>query len=377
LKRRHLSADERLLMPLVPLSASAFSPVPVDPATQDTDVHWCSFGDWSGAALDEVHGLLSENYVTAASHDTRIDYPTPLLRWILEWPDVPSTWRLGLRAGSKLIGFVCANPCRLEYRDTVRPAVFVNLLCVHREWRNRRFAPALIDEITRRVVSSGTRVAAYTQSREKSIEPLCAADYYCRPLNVERLRSIGYLDPRLPAPPAAVAGATKNTFVPATKRIDFDAIRSLMEDQQKSACLRQRFGSREIEHMFRQQTLQCGALRLRISTNAGIVNGFHSYFVFQQHIRLEGSKDRVTLRCANLFYNVVEKESLPAMILDAMHCARLHDHCDLLFALPIMNLSPALLAELHFRRTDATVNYYLTNWAYETHPPDQIALQPF
>jgi glycylpeptide N-tetradecanoyltransferase len=70
-----------------------------------------------------------------------------------QFPD----WLLAVRGGkkSKLFGFISAIPVNLKKRKNESKMAEINFLCVHKALRDKRLAPVLIKEITRRVNIKG------------------------------------------------------------------------------------------------------------------------------------------------------------------------------------------------------------------------------
>ena len=331
------------------------------------------FDALTAPALAEIKGLLDAHYVADGSGNTRLIYPPAFLHWILGWPGARPDWRVGVRFEGRLIGFVAAMPCALRYRDDARRAAFVNLLCVHQDWRSRGLAPALIREVTRRVMVAGSTVAAYTRSRPQAMPPLSSSNYRCRPLNIERLARIGYVHPRCPPPPLARIDAALDRFGPVDMAMDI-SVCTLLEHHGAGHVLHRIFSTDEIAHCSRTAPDGAAACRARARTEAGDVVAYYSYCVHDQQIALEGAVE--TLRCAALYHHAANPDDQEEMLVSAMAHALHADGCDLFFALPIMGLPASLLARLHFRSTDASVFHYLFNWGNGTHSSEQIGLPP-
>lgn len=75
----------------------------------------------------------------------------------------------------------------------------INYLCVHKKLREKRLAPVLIKEITRRVNLTNTWQAIYTAGVVVP-KPIATANYWHRSLNPKKLVEIGFnsLPPKMP-----------------------------------------------------------------------------------------------------------------------------------------------------------------------------------
>ena len=63
-------------------------------------------------------------------------------------------------ATRRLVGFIAGTPHPLRIRRCTVASLDINFLCVHKKLRDRRLAPVLIREITRRFSQEGViRVA--------------------------------------------------------------------------------------------------------------------------------------------------------------------------------------------------------------------------
>jgi glycylpeptide N-tetradecanoyltransferase len=83
----------------------------------------------------------------------RFDYSVPFLQWALLPPGYKEDWLFGVRGGkkNKLFGFISAIPVNMSINGKKIEMAEVNFLCVHKSLRDKRLAPTLIKEVTRRV----------------------------------------------------------------------------------------------------------------------------------------------------------------------------------------------------------------------------------
>lgn len=101
-----------------------------------------------------VFTLLRENYVEDADGSFRNDYPADFLKWNLLTPAHNKNWFVGVQAKSKpnkLFAFISALPSKVSVNGDVKKMAQVNFMCIHKKLRQKRLAPVLIKEITRRV----------------------------------------------------------------------------------------------------------------------------------------------------------------------------------------------------------------------------------
>lgn len=101
----------------------------------------------------EVFKLLRNNYVEDAETMFRFDYTPKFLRWALTPPGYFKSWHLAVKstANNKLYGFISGIPVKANINDVKVKMAEINFLCVHSQLRNKKLAPLLIKEITRRI----------------------------------------------------------------------------------------------------------------------------------------------------------------------------------------------------------------------------------
>ena len=115
------------------------------------------------------------------------------LRWAICVPKYKPKWHFGVRATKtkKLLGFIAGLPCSLNVMGKVIEGSEINFLCVHRKLREKRLAPVLIKEVTRRINRTNVWQAVYT-SGTLIPKPFSAAMYYNRNINMKKLVDIGF-----------------------------------------------------------------------------------------------------------------------------------------------------------------------------------------
>jgi glycylpeptide N-tetradecanoyltransferase len=91
----------------------------------------------------------------------------------------------------KLIAFISGVPIDLRIRKKTFRAGEVNFLCVHKKLREKRLAPVLIKEITRRINLDGIFQAIYTAGVVLPT-PVSTCRYFHRTLDFEKLNEINF-----------------------------------------------------------------------------------------------------------------------------------------------------------------------------------------
>jgi glycylpeptide N-tetradecanoyltransferase len=140
-----------------------------------------------------VYTLLTQNYVEDDDCCFRFDYSVPFLQWALTPPGFLQEWHVGVRnaKNGKLMGFITAVPVHVHIHDEKMKMAEINFLCVHKSLREKRLAPVLIKEITRRVNMTDTWQAVYTAGVVLP-RPVGKCTYYHRSINVKKLIEVKF-----------------------------------------------------------------------------------------------------------------------------------------------------------------------------------------
>jgi glycylpeptide N-tetradecanoyltransferase len=100
---------------------------------------------------------------------------------------------VGIRSADKgkLLAFIAGTPIKAKVNERKVKLAQINYLCVKKQLRNKRLAPVLIKEITRRVNLSEVWQAVYTAGIVVPV-PAGTATYSHRGLNPKKLIDVGF-----------------------------------------------------------------------------------------------------------------------------------------------------------------------------------------
>ena len=152
---------------------------------------WCVVDMQDNEQANEVYTLLSNHYVEDIEGKFRFDYSINFLRWAINPPGYYQDWIVGVRGQGKLCGFITAIPIQMIVGGTPVNMAEVNFLCVHKKLREKRMAPLLIKEVTRRVNLRDQWQAIYTSGTTLPT-PWSTAQYWHRNLNPQKLVDINF-----------------------------------------------------------------------------------------------------------------------------------------------------------------------------------------
>lgn len=154
---------------------------------------------------DELYELLTRNYVEDDDCTFRFDYSVDFLQWALKPPGYRKDWHIGVRSthNHKLMAFISGIPVRARVDAESMAMAEINFLCVHKRLRDRRLAPVLIKEVTRRVNLCDVWQAVYTAGVVLPM-PVAQCRYFHRSLNPKKLIEVGFS----PLPPKMTLAQT-------------------------------------------------------------------------------------------------------------------------------------------------------------------------
>ncbi|RVD88350.1 uncharacterized protein DFL_002539 [Arthrobotrys flagrans] len=167
--------------------------VPKEPAQLLDDFTWCTVNLENDEELKEVYTLLNGHYVEDDEAMFRFAYSPAFFKWALNPPGWKKEWHVGVRvkASNRLVAFISAIPLTLRVRSATLKCSEVNFLCIHKKLRNKRLAPVLIREVTRRCNVEGIWQALYTGGAVLPT-PISSCRYYHRSLDWLKLHEVGF-----------------------------------------------------------------------------------------------------------------------------------------------------------------------------------------
>jgi glycylpeptide N-tetradecanoyltransferase len=149
---------------------------------------WCDIDVNDPVQIEEMYWLLNENYVEDDEGTFRFDYSKEFLRWALTPPGYYPDWIIGVRniKTGKMMACITGVPATVSVYGTTMKMCEINFLCVHAKLRDKRLAPVLIKEVTRRVNLRDIWQATYTAGAVLP-KPVAMCRYYHRGINVKKL----------------------------------------------------------------------------------------------------------------------------------------------------------------------------------------------
>jgi len=347
-----------------PLETKELKNVKQDPFKLPEGFEWHLL-DWEDTNhVEEAYVLLRDNYVEDDDAMFRFDYSRDFLKWALMPPGWKKEWQIGIRnsKNGKLLAMITATPAMVSAAGTELPMVEINFLCAHKSLREKRLAPVLIKEVTRRVNLCNVWQAVYTAGVAIPT-PIGVAKYWHRSLNPRKLIDIGFTGlhgrqtiqrlNRLMQVPEAVSTPG---WRPMEEK-DVPQVFALLRSYLSKFKLHISFQEHEIAHIFlpRHEVVSSYVVE---GKNGKITDFASFYHLYSSVIRNPKHK---TLRAAYSYYNAPGTLSLQDLFANLLIEAN-KQQCDVFNALDLMENKP-VFEPLKFGIGDGNLHYYLYNYS--------------
>lgn len=346
-----------------PIEVKEVKDVKQDPLKLPEGFTWDLLNWENSEVVEEAYILLRDNYVEDDDAMFRFDYSRDFLRWALMPPGWRLEWQVGVRntKNKKLLAMITGTPAHVSAAGNIVPMVEINFLCVHKSLRDKRLAPVLIKEVTRRVNLLNIWQAVYTAGVEIPT-PIGVAKYWHRSLNPRKLIEVGFsgLHPR-----QTVQRVERLMKLPdqvttpgwrKTEERDIPQVGVLLRSYLKQFKLHIDFQDHELAHIFlpRHEVISSFV----VEKNGKITDFASFYHLYSSIIRNPKHK---TLRAAYSYYNAPGSLSLHDLMYNLLIEAN-KEQCDVFNALDLM-LNKEVLEPLKFGIGDGNLHYYLYNYS--------------
>jgi glycylpeptide N-tetradecanoyltransferase len=336
---------------------------------------WASLDLTDGPTLLELYTLLKENYVEDSGAMFRFEYSQPFIQWAMMPPGFKPDWHVGVRVATsrRLVAFIGATPAALVVHADPIAGVEVNFLCVHKKLREKRLAPVLIREVTRRCNLAGIFQASYTAGVVIP-KPVGRCQYWHRSLNVKKLIEVGFssLGPR-----STMSRAIKVAKLPDAPQLagfrpmvaaDVPACCALLNAHLARFMYYQHFDELEFAHWLLPRD---GVVYSYVVAAAGKPpTDFVSFYNLPSSIL--NNRQHPTLTAAYSYYTVAKTVPLETLLCDAMTVA-VGAGFDVFNMLDLQD-NAKVMHELKFAIGDGKLQYYVYNWRCPPMSAEQVGL---
>jgi glycylpeptide N-tetradecanoyltransferase len=329
--------------------------------------------------MQKAYTLLEQNYVEDDDAMFRFAYPIDFLRWALKPPKWRRDWHLAVRVKSTnaFVAFITAVPAHINVKTNEVKMVEINFLCVHKQLREKRLAPLLIAEITRRVNLTNVWQAVYTAGALVP-KPICKTRYYHRSLNPKKLIDIGFSS--VPLRFRKFPDAMKRTEIhfslpdkpltPGFRKMvkkDIPAVFPMLNQYLTKYKLGPKFTKNEFAHWFTTREGVINSFVVEDPVTKQITD-FGSFYTLPSTIMK--SAEHKLLKAGYLYFYFNTKTPLQQLVQDLLISAKQLDF-DVFNCLDIMD-NLTFIEALKFGPGDGNLYYYLYNYKCPDLPPKQL-----
>lgn len=362
-----------------PVERKALSEVQQEPYGLPPGYHWVNLNLAEEDDLNELYTLLKNHYVEDSDGKFRFDYSTEFLRWALSPPNNKPDWLVGVRAGTskKLFGFISAIPVSMTVNGADIPMAEVNFLCVHKKLREKRLAPLLIKEVTRRVNTYDIWQAIYT-SGVTLPTPFATAPYFHRNLNPKKLVEVNFSYKPANQTMAQFVklhklpkDTTTQGLKPMTEADVAKVTVALNAHLAANYKAHIKFSEEEVSHFFLPTDKVIWSYL--VEDDSGAVSDFISFYALNSQIL--NDENHTHIYAAYCFYNFVKDndgDRMKALIRDLLVLAR-NAEFDVVNMTQVMQHGQ-VKEELMFKPGDGRLAHYFYNWRMQSIQPGDIGI---
>ena len=362
------------------------------------------------STIDEVYHLLATHYVEDNDNMFRFNYSHDFLMWALTSPGSCPELIVGLRSTvdsstdstvkeGTLMGLITGVPIHINSYGKEVPMVEINFLCVHKSLREKRLAPTLISEITRRTNLKNIWQAVYTAGVQIPT-PSAKCRYYHRQINSKKAIEVNFS--RLPKG-STLSKAIKKYKVEEVQgefrkmnlkieketyelnfrpmeRKDVPQVTQLLNRYLSKFKLFMIFTEEEVIHWLLPRPKVIASFVIEKKTKESYIKqykklhrgtmppdvefyseitDFCSYYHLPSAVLNNEKHDN--LYVVYSFYNVPSTVSMELLFKWLLHEAK-NDGADVMNVLNLMENEDELLRSLLFGPGDGFLHYYLYNW---------------
>lgn len=365
---------------------------------------WVPDIDGNEGDLKQIYELLRDNYVEDDDSMFRFNYSHEFLRWALTPPGYIKEWHVAVRKKSdkKVMAFISGIPMDVRVKRQspltgeaseaggdkdelkVKPLEHrkmceINFLCIHKNLREKRLAPILIKEVTRRVNCTGIWQAVYTAGIVLPT-PFTSAQYFHRSLNPEKLVAIRFsrIPPQYEKFQNPMQMMKRNYQVPDQPQIkgfrpmtpdDVPEVQKMLEKTLSVFKVAPTFTEDEVRHWMLPRDGVVFSFVVE-DPKTQKATDFVSFYSLPSTVI--GNPKYTDLNAAYTFYYSANTVPLKALMGDVLIAARTM-HFDVLNTLDILH-NKEFLTDLKFGPGDGSLHYYFYNWGYPSIEPKDVGL---
>ena len=330
-----------------------------EPFTLQEPFQWCDLDISNKTDLDLVYNFLFTYYCDDINDENKFHYSQEMLKWFLMPPNYYKDLLVGIKANGKLVATIFGIPMSIKIFDKVIKMIEINFLCIHRSIRNKRLAPVLIKEITRRTNLHGIFQAFYTASHELP-NTLMKCVYHHRPLNVPKLIDVNFMSKPQKISMHGYSKLFKTIEKPTInirpiEEKDFTIACYMLNDYHKKFNISILFEQEQFNHhfLFKKDVIESYI----VETN-GIITDFISFFFIPS--KLSTNPKYSEIKRAFLYYYFNTETDLEKLVENGLYFMK-QNGTDVVNCVKQYN-NQEFIDKLKFMEGTGGLNFYFFNW---------------
>lgn len=331
-----------------------------------TNFNWSTEDLSNHLVMNDIYNFLCSHYVTDSTGTIRLNYSINFLKWALCVPNMDPEWSVGVRTNNgKLVAYISAVPLPITIHDKDVDAVGINFLCIHKKLRDKRLAPVLIQEITRRVNMKNIWQAVFTNGINlPGYNAIC--NYYSRILDVKYLHDNNFMSKQdqtfIRRYNKLLTVHTDTTFRRCTQN-DVPCVVKLLQHSYQDKPLKRRFTDSFVSSIVNPHV--DGVVYSYINNTC---TDFISFYILQ----IKSCCGDNIINAGMMYYNAHTTLSESDLLREAMSLCKIHG-CHIFKCLNIFSSSDDMYKEIKFQ-FGAQLNYYIFNWNIDKCKPTDIGI---
>lgn len=301
----------------------------------------------------ELSKFLYENYVEDVNEQFRLIYSENFLNFIINNPKHKQEYSLGLKFNNNLIGYVFGKETKIVINNVENIVAAVNFLCVSKDFRNKKIAPVLIREITRRFYCNGIYSGIFTSGTDLKFN-ICTTRYFHYPINNKKLLSSNFA--------STIDEITIKNPRQGTRKItegDIYTVYNLYLKYVESFNMYEKFDFEDFKYL-----LFNGEYKTYVYTEEDKIVAFGSFFI------LETLNIEKNIKIKGAYLGLVGGQKINEMLEDLIFYSN-KQKCDVFNCIDIGN-NLEFIKTLNFVEGTGDLKYYLYNWRAGALKKDEI-----
>lgn len=328
--------------------------------------------------LIKVQTFLNNNYLESDNDNLKFAYSCDSIKWITMCPNYFPELFICVRTVSskQIIATIFGIPVKVKVFDKIINQVEIDLLCVSKKFRNKRLAPVMIKEVTRRTNLRGIFQAIYTAGMELP-NKLATIQYYHRIINVKKMASIGFYS--VPGNNFSLYEKLYKVNLPKIESSckirpfelkDVDICLEKLNNHNSKYNLTHVFDKEGFTHYFMPKN---NIVYTFVIENNGTISDMISFFIIDNIV--SNNEKYKEYKAAYLYYFFNESLKLDELINIGVFYAK-ENNVDVFNLLNMFNLE-TILSECKFIAGSGSLNYYLYNYKCNPIKTNELAFPMF